>query len=63
KEDKEKFQELIAHCKPDWPNSYIFSKCLAENVIMDTASDLPVAIMCPSVVVSTWKHPIPASRS
>ncbi|GBM15772.1 Fatty acyl-CoA reductase wat [Araneus ventricosus] len=58
-EDKEKLQELIAHCKPDWPNLYEFSKCLAENVITDTASDLPVAIIRPSIVVSTWKNPIP----
>ncbi|GBM60440.1 Fatty acyl-CoA reductase 1 [Araneus ventricosus] len=58
-EDNEMLQELIARCKPDWPNSYTFSKCLAENVIMDTASDLPVAIIRPSVVISTWKHPMP----
>ncbi|GBL87485.1 Fatty acyl-CoA reductase 1 [Araneus ventricosus] len=57
-EDMEKLQELIADCKPDWPNSYCFSKCLAENVITDTASDLPVAIIRPSIVFSTWKHPI-----
>ncbi|GBM42708.1 Fatty acyl-CoA reductase 1 [Araneus ventricosus] len=58
-EDKEKLQLLITHCKPDWPNSYSFSKCLAENVIADTASDLPVAIIRPSIIVSTWKHPFP----
>ncbi|GBM86883.1 hypothetical protein AVEN_207394-1 [Araneus ventricosus] len=58
-EDKKKLQELIAHCKPDWPNLYSFSKCLAENVITDTASDLPIAIIRPSIVFSTWKHPIP----
>ncbi|GBO17528.1 putative fatty acyl-CoA reductase 4 [Araneus ventricosus] len=50
---------MYAHCKPDWPNTYTFSKCLAENVIMDTASDLPIAIIRPSIVVSTWKHPMP----
>ncbi|GBN78453.1 hypothetical protein AVEN_119241-1 [Araneus ventricosus] len=61
-EDKEKLQEQIAHCKPDWPNSYEFSKCLAKNVITDTALDLPVAIIRPSMVFSTWKHPIPTRR-
>ncbi|GBM29715.1 Fatty acyl-CoA reductase 1 [Araneus ventricosus] len=58
-EDKEKLQELFAHCKPDWPNFYSFSKCLAENLLTDTASDLPVAIIRPSIVFSTWKNPIP----
>ncbi|GBM17075.1 Fatty acyl-CoA reductase 1 [Araneus ventricosus] len=62
-EDKEELEKRIAHCKPDWPNSYNFSKCLAENVITDTASDLPIAIIRPSIIIGTWKHPIPASRS
>ncbi|CAL1290501.1 unnamed protein product [Larinioides sclopetarius] len=60
--DNEKLRELVVHCKPDWPNLYSFSKCLAENVIMDTASDLPVAIVRPSIVFSTWKHPIPIGK-
>ncbi|XP_055944747.1 fatty acyl-CoA reductase 1-like isoform X2 [Argiope bruennichi] len=58
-EDYEGLHELYSHCKPEWPNAYTFSKCLAENLIMDTASDLPVAIIRPSIVISTWKHPIP----
>ncbi|CAL1284240.1 unnamed protein product [Larinioides sclopetarius] len=57
-EDNVKLQELISQCKPDWPNPYTFSKCLAENVIMDTASDLPIAIIRPSLVICTWKQPI-----
>ncbi|GBO44137.1 Fatty acyl-CoA reductase 2 [Araneus ventricosus] len=61
-DDDERLQEMHAHCKPDWPNTYTFSKCLAENVIMDTASDLPIAIIRPSIVGSTWKHPMPVSR-
>ncbi|CAL1284244.1 unnamed protein product [Larinioides sclopetarius] len=58
-EDSVMLQELVAQCKPDWPNSYTFSKCLAENVILDTASDLPVVIIRPSTIMNTWKHPIP----
>ncbi|CAL1284234.1 unnamed protein product [Larinioides sclopetarius] len=58
-QDNVKLEDLVGHCKPDWPNFYTFSKCLAENVIMDTASDLPIAIVRPSVVINTWKKPIP----
>ncbi|CAL1284230.1 unnamed protein product [Larinioides sclopetarius] len=58
KGDSAMLQELVGYCKPDWPNTYTFSKCLAENVIMDTASDLPIAIIRPSIVIFTWKQPI-----
>ncbi|GIX81117.1 putative fatty acyl-CoA reductase CG5065 [Caerostris darwini] len=58
KEDDDRLQELVNECKPDWPNWYTFSKCLAENVIREKASDLPVAIIRPSIVASTWKKPI-----
>ncbi|XP_055953632.1 putative fatty acyl-CoA reductase CG5065 [Argiope bruennichi] len=61
-EDNELLDELVAHCKPDWPNTYTFCKCLAENLIMDTASDLPIAIMRPSIIVGTLRNPMPASR-
>nr|CAH7729579.1 unnamed protein product [Callosobruchus chinensis] len=41
-----------------WPNTYTFTKALAENVIKDSAGSLPVGIFRPSVVVSTYKEPI-----
>ncbi|KAF8787970.1 Fatty acyl-CoA reductase 1 like protein [Argiope bruennichi] len=50
-EDDDILDELVAQCKPDWPNNYTFCKCVAENLIMDTASDLPIVIMRPSIIV------------
>ncbi|CAL1284221.1 unnamed protein product [Larinioides sclopetarius] len=59
KGDSAMLQELVAYCKPDWPNTYTFSKCLAENVIMDNMLEIPVAIIRPSIVIFTWKQPMP----
>ncbi|GFR02683.1 fatty acyl-CoA reductase 1 [Trichonephila clavata] len=57
-ETENTFEELVAECKPDWPNWYSFSKVMAENLIVETASDLPVAIVRPSVVFCSWKTPL-----
>ncbi|XP_055942427.1 fatty acyl-CoA reductase 1-like [Argiope bruennichi] len=58
-EDDGILDELVAQCKPDWPNNYTFCKCVAENLIMDTASDLPIVIMRPSIIVGTLRNPMP----
>ena len=42
-----------------FPNTYTFTKAMAERVIEEKASDLPVVIMRPSIVVASWKEPIP----
>lgn len=42
-----------------FPNTYVFTKCLAESVIAEYASDLPVVIFRPAIVMSTEKEPIP----
>ena len=42
-----------------FPNTYTFTKAMAEKVIAENASDLPIAIMRPSIVVASWKEPIP----
>ncbi|PSN33946.1 hypothetical protein C0J52_19348 [Blattella germanica] len=42
-----------------WPNTYTYSKALAEHVINENSDELPVAIFRPSIVVSTWREPVP----
>lgn len=41
------------------PNTYTYTKALAENVLNDECGDLPVAIVRPSIVVASWKEPYP----
>ncbi len=40
-----------------WPNTYTFTKSLAESLIRKYAADLPVAIVRPSIVESSLEEP------
>ncbi|KAK3926150.1 Putative fatty acyl-CoA reductase [Frankliniella fusca] len=41
------------------PNTYTFTKALAENLWAEDARDLPVAIVRPSIIGWAWRDPIP----
>ncbi|XP_075568146.1 fatty acyl-CoA reductase 1 isoform X7 [Pelecanus crispus] len=43
----------------DRPNTYIFTKALAEYVVQQEAEKLNVAIIRPSIVGASWKEPFP----
>nr|CAD7424835.1 unnamed protein product [Timema monikensis] len=52
----------------EWPNTYTFTKALAEHVIDRYSHELPIAIFRPSmdphvlvvsVVISVWREPVP----
>ncbi|KAG8196975.1 hypothetical protein JTE90_013126 [Oedothorax gibbosus] len=59
KGNESEMEEFMNLCHPHWPNYYTFSKNLAENIIKDSASDLPTAIVRPSLIVNVWKKPTP----
>uniref|UniRef100_A0A1B0CS60 Fatty acyl-CoA reductase n=1 Tax=Lutzomyia longipalpis TaxID=7200 RepID=A0A1B0CS60_LUTLO len=40
------------------PNTYTFTKQLAENLIVKEMTGMPVAIIRPSVVYGTYEHPV-----
>ncbi|XP_044735250.1 fatty acyl-CoA reductase wat-like [Chrysoperla carnea] len=42
----------------DYPNTYIFTKQIAESVIEEFANDIPIAIVRPSIVTGSAKEPI-----
>lgn len=42
-----------------FPNTYTFTKAIAESVILEEARDLPVVIVRPSIVVPAWREPLP----
>ncbi|CAH0548796.1 unnamed protein product [Brassicogethes aeneus] len=42
-----------------WPNTYTFTKALAESLIKKTGNGIPIGIFRPAIVVSTYKEPIP----
>ncbi|XP_065343905.1 putative fatty acyl-CoA reductase CG5065 isoform X2 [Cloeon dipterum] len=41
------------------PNTYTFTKALAEHILVQHSGSLPVAIVRPSIVTAAWKEPIP----
>jgi len=41
------------------PNTYTFTKALAEQAVLDNANNLPIAIFRPSIVTAASKEPLP----
>ncbi|KAL6266510.1 hypothetical protein P5V15_003358 [Pogonomyrmex californicus] len=57
--DEHTLNILTAKCLDYIPNTYIFSKILAESVVQTYSSSLPCAILRPSMVFPTLREPIP----
>ncbi|XP_012552209.2 fatty acyl-CoA reductase wat [Bombyx mori] len=43
----------------DWPNTYCFTKAIAEDVVRTMGKDLPVVIVRPPIVICTLNEPTP----
>lgn len=41
------------------PNTYTYTKCLAEHLLMERRGEVPLAIVRPSIVSATWRAPFP----
>lgn len=42
----------------DRPNTYTYTKAIAEQLIGLERGDLPIAIVRPSIVVAGWREPL-----
>ncbi|KAJ6671633.1 FATTY ACYL-COA REDUCTASE [Salix viminalis] len=42
-----------------WPNTYVFTKAMGEMLLMDRKDNLPLVIIRPTMVASTYKEPFP----
>ncbi|XP_022996086.1 fatty acyl-CoA reductase 3-like, partial [Cucurbita maxima] len=42
-----------------WPNTYVFTKAMGEMTIGNLTNDLPLIIIRPTIVTSTYKEPFP----
>ncbi|PWA24775.1 hypothetical protein CCH79_00010132 [Gambusia affinis] len=58
--------DLVATLTPkligERPNTYTYTKALAEYLVQQEAGDLNVAIVRPSIVGASWKEPFPAGK-
>ncbi len=59
KYDDDVLNQLTQHFIKFLPNTYVFSKNLAEHVSYDYKDKLPVAVFRPSIVISCMKDPLP----
>ncbi|KAK9879057.1 hypothetical protein WA026_003872 [Henosepilachna vigintioctopunctata] len=57
--DEKKLIEMTPIMLDEWPNTYSFTKAVAENLIKQESENLPLAIVRPSIVTGAVKEPIP----
>ena len=60
--DDKVFDVLTNKLISDRPNTYTFTKALAEYVLAQEANDLPLAIIRPSIVGCSWHEPVPVNN-
>lgn len=52
-------ESLAPHFVGQRPNTYTFTKSVAEALVASYSDRIPVAIVRPSIIGSTWKSPVP----
>ncbi|CAG0880705.1 unnamed protein product [Cyprideis torosa] len=57
--DNNLLEEITPKLIGDRPNTYTYTKALAETLIFKESRSLPLAIVRPSIVTGAWKEPIP----
>ncbi|CAH1397942.1 unnamed protein product [Nezara viridula] len=57
KEDQ--LELMSAHIRNKWPNTYVFTKAVAEEAVTKYGRGLPISVFRPVVVISTKSEPVP----
>ncbi|KAK7600949.1 hypothetical protein V9T40_008390 [Parthenolecanium corni] len=57
--DEDVLERITPGLLGNYPNTYVFTKAVAEEVCRLKGSDLPLAIFRPAIVISSQKEPIP----
>ena len=55
----EMFQAITPMVLEKHPNTYTFTKAVAENLLAEERGSLPVAIFRPSIVTGSFQEPFP----
>ena len=56
--DPQKAESLIA--ENGYPNSYTFTKCLTEHLLVERKAQVPLSLVRPSIVSAALQYPVPA---
>ncbi|EFN87626.1 putative fatty acyl-CoA reductase CG5065 [Harpegnathos saltator] len=57
--DEEVIEAMTDKILGSCPNTYAFTKALAENIIEDSFPHIPSIILRPSIIIPIWKEPLP----
>ncbi|XP_041072312.1 fatty acyl-CoA reductase 1 isoform X2 [Carcharodon carcharias] len=60
--DESMIQDITPKLIGDRPNTYTYTKALAEYVVQQESGDLNIAIIRPSIVGASWQEPFPAGK-
>ena len=55
-------RDMILHIVKSYPNTYLLSKLMGENTLIQEGKNLPVAIVRPTIVGPACKEPLPVSH-
>ncbi|CAK1592918.1 unnamed protein product [Parnassius mnemosyne] len=55
----EKLDAMTPSLIGKWPNTYSFSKAVSEEIVRIMGVNLPVCVVRPAIVISTYRDPIP----
>ncbi|KAL6433313.1 hypothetical protein ACFW04_006475 [Cataglyphis niger] len=55
----EQLEKLTPTLLGKWPNTYAFTKAIAEDAVRQYSTGIPACIVRPSIVISTVKEPMP----
>ena len=52
-------EQITSRLIGDKPNTYTYTKQLAESLLITEGKDLPLTIFRPSIVGASWREPVP----
>ncbi|VVC30446.1 Male sterility, NAD-binding,NAD(P)-binding domain,Fatty acyl-CoA reductase, C-terminal [Cinara cedri] len=56
--DENLLESITPQIIKGWPNTYTFTKALAEKMLFQQGDGLPIVIVRPSIVTASWREPI-----
>ncbi|XP_049870323.1 fatty acyl-CoA reductase wat-like [Pectinophora gossypiella] len=57
--ESEKLDAMTPNLIKNWPNTYAFTKAVAEELVRTMSGDLPICIVRPAIVISACREPSP----
>ncbi|XP_022827109.1 fatty acyl-CoA reductase wat-like [Spodoptera litura] len=57
--EEERINDIATSMIKSWPNTYTFTKAVAESLVKDMGKDLPICVVRPAIVVATMREPTP----